>query len=250
MPIRKTEAIVLASRPWSDSGAIVTFYTRDYGRVRGVAKGGKRSRTSFGSSMEMLSRIDLVYHEKEGRELETVSEGSLRDFFPELREDLHCLAAACYMLQLVDEMVRGREESGRVFGHLVTGLELLRAGTAPELVLRFFELNLVGLCGFHPHLQRCVGCSRVEHGAVGFSAQLGGILCGRCSGRDTAVLPLSAGSHRALAHLERVDPGRLGRLKLSRSVMEELRGVLTTYIIHILERRPRALDFLDSVTRT
>ena len=126
---------MLSSRPWRDSSAIVTFYTREYGRIRAVAKGGRRSRTSFGSSLELLSRVDIVYHEKEGRELETLSEASLRDRFSELREDLARLAAASYMVQLVDEMVRGREDSHRLFEHLLRGLELIRTGTPVEVAV-------------------------------------------------------------------------------------------------------------------
>ncbi len=245
MPIRKTEAIVLASRPWRDSSAVLTFYTRGFGRVCAVARGSKRSRSPFGSALEPLCRLSLVYHEKEGRSLETVSEASLEDSYQELRGDLERLGAGAYMAQLLDQMVRGREDCERIYGHLVCGMELLRSGVPAELAARYFELRFLGLCGYHPRLSSCVGCHHTVRGDMRFSSRLGGMLCGNCDDRDTRALPVSRGTYRALLHLEQVPPERLKRLRLPAVVRAELRRCLTGYVTYLLERRPRALDFLE-----
>ena len=69
MPVRISETYVLRTYPFRESDLIVSFFTRDQGKLRGVARRAKRPKSSFGSGLERLSRVNLSYSQKETREL-------------------------------------------------------------------------------------------------------------------------------------------------------------------------------------
>ena len=69
VPLKVSEAIVLRAQALGESDRIVTFLTRNVGKIRGVAKGARRSRRRFGSSLELLNRIRLNYFESERSDL-------------------------------------------------------------------------------------------------------------------------------------------------------------------------------------
>src|SRR5439155_23763630 len=55
----RTSAIVLRSRAHGESDKIVTFLTRDWGKVTGIAKGAKRARHRFVNGLEALTQVPL-----------------------------------------------------------------------------------------------------------------------------------------------------------------------------------------------
>src|SRR6187455_1168027 len=72
MSLRQTEAIVIKSYSLSEADRIVVFFTREFGLVRGVAKGAKRLQSRFGSTLEPFSTVRLEYFQKEERELVSI----------------------------------------------------------------------------------------------------------------------------------------------------------------------------------
>src|SRR5260370_2226103 len=69
MPARVSEALVLATYPFKESDLVVSFLTRDQGKLRGVAKRARRLKSSFGAGLERLSQVKMAYFQRETREL-------------------------------------------------------------------------------------------------------------------------------------------------------------------------------------
>src|SRR5579864_3678698 len=104
MPARVSEAIVLATYPFKESDLVVSFLTRDQGKLRGVAKRARRTKSPFGAGLERLSQVRMAYFQRETRELvnldscdllvsqfRLVSEyraGVALDYFAEIAEQL------------------------------------------------------------------------------------------------------------------------------------------------------------------
>ena len=72
--ITKSEAIVLKSMDFRDSSKIVTFYTRSFGKLKGIAKGARQMKSKFGAALEPITRVSLVLYKKEHRDLQLISE--------------------------------------------------------------------------------------------------------------------------------------------------------------------------------
>ncbi len=254
MGIEKTDAIVLNSKDWRETSKIVTFYTSAHGKLSAIAKGARRKNSSFGGALQIFTYLDLVYYDKSGRDLQIVSQGAELESFQELREDLVKMAYASYFVQLVDEMVKGREPSKELFALLLRVLYKLRGkekNNNPEMLARFFELQLLKILGYNPMLGSCAGCGMdIGRGLIHqtrISASSGGAICGKCAAGVEDFRVISAGVYSALLHLQGVDAGKLARFKLSHALSEELKIAMYYYLEYFLEKRLKSQDFIEHV---
>lgn len=101
MPLVKTTAIVLRSHKWGDADRIVTLYSKDLGKLRGIARGARRQKSRFGAAIEPFSVCRLNLFEKIGDPLFRISHVDLVRSSHVLREDLRSMASAARMVNLV-----------------------------------------------------------------------------------------------------------------------------------------------------
>ncbi len=249
--IRETEAIVITSHNWRETSKLLTFYTRYFGKVKAIAKGARRNKSPFGSSLELFTHLHLIFYERENRDLQIVSQSATEEPFQEMREDLKRLSYGCYLGELVDKGVRGKEESQDLFKLLLGAFHLFKNGYDLELTTRFFELRFLELLGYKPHLHRCVSCQRkivdsfYSPGQLRLSHSLGGSLCPNCHLKDREATPLSPPALSLMRYLQNTDLSKLNRLKVSLQLRQELKSVLYSYLLFRLEKRPKSLDFLE-----
>ncbi len=249
MAIQRTDGIVIRMADWSETSKIITFYTQNFGKLKAIAKGVKR-RKIFGNVLELFTHLDLVYYEKQTRDLQIIKEVSLIESFQEIRENLLKIAQASYLVELVNGMVRGKEENQDLFRLLINSLKFLRSGKNEEvkLLTPFFEVHLLKLLGYKPLLDYCVSCKkRIEKREVKFSAHLGGILCGRCQEKDKNSISISKGILPLLRYLSKTHLTKLARLKISPPMYEELKSLLHHYLTYLMEGEIKSLGVLQEV---
>jgi len=199
----RTEAVVLRSLRFSEADRILHLYTLERGRVGAIAKGARKTTSRFGARLEPLSHLELVLHEGSG-ELHTVTGASLIAPHRAVREDARRLPVALIGAETMLRLFGEPEPNARAFEALrrfLEALEQVEAQTPASLdpLALSFQLKLLWLSGYLPHLGACVECG--ERGElVGFSARGGGAVC-RLHARG--ALPLSpegvAGMERLLA---------------------------------------------------
>jgi DNA repair protein RecO (recombination protein O) len=162
-----------------ESDKIVTCLTRDCGKIKGVAKGAKRSQKRFGSGLELITHIDLGFFERERQGLVRIDRCQIIDSFFEIRKDLQKIAHASYFLELANEMVAERDENLQVYRLMVHALRLLDGNQPREELLRIFEIRFLALAGYQPTLDRCIACrSHLEaEDQSWFSLTRGGVVC-------------------------------------------------------------------------
>jgi DNA repair protein RecO (recombination protein O) len=194
----KTEAVVLRSFRLGEADRVLHLYTLDRGRVGAVAKGIRRTKSRFGGRLEPLSHVELLLHQGSG-ELQTVTGVDLVRSHHEAREDPYRLNVGLVGLEAMLRLFTEQEANPRAFRALTRFLDLLdeqaparrsaRAALAP-LALSF-QLKLLWLSGYLPHVTSCAECG-TEEGLVGYSARAGGAVCLVC--RDDTSLALGPGS--------------------------------------------------------
>jgi DNA repair protein RecO (recombination protein O) len=200
----KTEAIVLRSLRYGEADRIVHLYTLERGRVGAIAKGVRKTRSRFGARLEPLSHAELLLHESRG-DLHTVTGAELVRSHDPSRVDAYRLAVGHIGLEAMLKLFVEQEANAAAFHALARFLDLLDAsevGTQPALdpLGLSFQLKLLWLAGYLPHLSSCAACGGHE-GLVGFSPRAGGAVCAGC--RDGS-LPISpAGFAGILGLLER-----------------------------------------------
>ena len=245
MPAEKARALVLRTSDWSETSRIATLWTREFGKVRVLAKGGRRLKSAFENALDLLTRCDIVLLRKSSGSLDLLTEAQVVQRFPRLRTHLEALYAAYYVAELLADWTEEYDPHPVVFDEAVDTLGALGASdvaVGPRLAR--FELILLRELGYGPALETCAVCNAGIDGAgLAFSAAAGGVVCPRCQRRQRDCRPLSAACWQALRALR--EPGEAWR-RLDPAVRGDIRQVLGPYITYLLGRKPRLLPYLGS----
>jgi DNA repair protein RecO (recombination protein O) len=155
MPARVSETYVLRTYPFRESDLIVSFFTRDQGKLRGVARRARKLKSSFGSGLERLSLVNLSYSQKETRELVNLNSCDLLQSQFDLLDDFDTSVALDYLAEVSDHLLPPHEPNERFFRLLATVLDFmhLRAPGAAWTAITYFSLWATRLSGFLPDLE-------------------------------------------------------------------------------------------------
>jgi len=183
-----TPAIVVRTRAFGESDKIVTFLTRDLGKVAGIAKGAQRSKRRFVNVLEPFTHVDVTLRVRPTSDLAFVNACVLRDAPISVARDLVKFAYASYVLELTDRMVREREAGPETYELVRDAMAFLEQHDAEPGLLRAFELHLLRLTGYEPELGHCRRCGiAIADGTTMYvHPARGGVLCVRCRGEGRA----------------------------------------------------------------
>jgi DNA repair protein RecO (recombination protein O) len=187
-----TEAVVLRSFRLGEADRVLHLYTLDRGRVGAVAKGVRKTKSRFGARLEPLSHVELLLHQG-GGELQTVTGVDLIRSHRATREEPYRLTVGLVAAEAMLRLFPEQEANEQAFRALARFLELLddlepRPGRpqADPLALSF-QLKLLWVAGYLPHLTSCAECG-ADTGLAGYSPRAGGAVCSNCA---NGALPLS-----------------------------------------------------------
>ncbi len=248
MAIQKTQAIVLSNHDFRESSLLANFYTKDFGKLRGLVKGIRGPKLRYGSRLEPFSLNSIVFYESRKSNFCIIAQCDRLFGFNSLQENLEKAAYAGYFAELIDAVTSLEDANAPLFELLFNSLKLLSSESDIERIVRIFEIKLLNLSGFMPRLDCCVCCGE-RSGTPCFSYSLGGLLCAGCSAQDKAALPVSLGSIASLKHIESIDWRRVLRFKMTPAVKDELKKILRSFLDLHLERRFRSLAFLEKVKK-
>ncbi len=205
--IIKTEAVVLKSIDFKETSKIVTFYTRQFGKITGIVKGARQPKNKYGSSLQPMSYVSLIFYKKDGRDIQTVSNCDLMKQFRYLYEDIDKMAIGMSMIEIVMIVIHGHERNIPFFNVLVNSLNALNHATHnPINLLYYFEIQLAKEFGFQLSFDHCVSCNKKlttikDEQTFRFRIKQGGLVCLRCSKIDDQMCSLSGYELKILQHI-------------------------------------------------
>jgi DNA repair protein RecO (recombination protein O) len=230
----KTEAIVLRSLRFGEADRVLHLYTLDRGRIGAVAKGIRRTKSRFGGRLEPLSHVELVLHEGRG-ELQTITGVQLIRPHSAARDSHYRLSIGFVGLEAMLRLFPEQEANDRAFTALARFLDLLdevetRDGRpALDPLVLSFQLKLLWLSGYLPHLTSCAECGG-ESGLAGYSPRAGGAVCGNCRGD---AIPLSTAGLRGIEELLMAPLADAAAVDLSgRASRDALAVIASSYEYH------------------
>jgi DNA repair protein RecO (recombination protein O) len=231
----KTEAVVLRSLRYGEADRILQLFTKERGRIGAIAKGVRRTRSRFGARLEPFSHVDLLLHEGRG-ELATVTGADLIRSHHALAADPYRVAAGSIGLEAVLRLFIEHDENRHAFNALVRFLDLLdepmsspAAAPAIDVLTLSFQLKLLWLAGYLPHLTSCASCENAGP-LVAFSAAAGGAVCSDCAADAT---PISAAGFLGLRSLlEQPLSGARATKLTPGAARETLRVIESVYEYH------------------
>lgn len=242
-----TEAIALRRMDFGEADRIVTVLTPYQGKLRLLARGVRRPTSRMAGHLEPFThaRIQVA----RGRSLDIVTQAATVTAFRDVRENMAKAAYAFHFGELVDSFLQEADPHPRVFGLLLDALEgLSGSAIAPQLVARYFELQLLSVVGFRPELATCLVCrAEIQPAANGYSARLGGVVCSACVEGEPSAIPISPDGLKLLRFLQRAPKEKVA-LSVAGRVLAEAERVLRDHLELVLERRLRAREFVREVT--
>ena len=178
MALKESEAIVLRTYPLREADLLVTLFTRNEGKVKGVARSAKKSKKRFGGALEPMTYVRSFYDDRERRELARLDACEVIES-PLATEVTYPRAAAlAHLAELLDELLPDREANDAIFRLTLSVLSRLR-GTEIWMPVTYFELWLTRLVGFLPDLSECMACGKPLNGSRAFFHVLAdGLMCG------------------------------------------------------------------------
>lgn len=244
MPLTISSAIILRHVDYGEADRIVTVLTPDHGRLKGFARGARKSRKRFGPGLEPFAEVRLHWAPRPGGELVSVREAELVSLRLGLRRDLETLALAGYGCELTEALYDEAVGFAEAFGLLRAFLDHLDAAGGSAVAKLLLELRLLTLAGIVPHLQHCAAChGALPDGAVGFAAVRGGSLCPACGG-ETAALKVDRLTLGSLGRLLQTPAERFDDIRLSPRTLQEGQALLADALRGHLPRVLKSAEFL------
>ncbi len=244
-------AVVLRKVDYGDSDAVVTFLTRDHGRIGAFVKGARRRKSPrFPGAIEPFTLIDARFRRRSaGADLWSLTVADVVDGHAGLRKDLSRIGWASYAAEVARELSRERDDSGALFRIVVGQLQALAERGAVAEDQAAFELAALAAAGFAPRLDRCGTCGQGVGGGGPhrwvMSWSFGGLACAPCSREG----PLSAGAVASLRAVAGVIPPDRPRVRFGEAIGAELEGVMADYVEGALGKTLKTRSFLTSMGR-
>ncbi len=231
--IVRTDAVVLRAIEYGETSQIVTLFTRRHGQLTVMAKGARRPKSRFGSSLQPMAYVQVVYYYKPGRGMQTLTEATHVRVLHGVSAEMAKITAGLRIVELVRVLSQDQEQNALLFTLLVQAL--LQLNDAPERagnVLPYFQLRLAAVLGFSPDIDREAVLALGDEGGV-LALDTGAVL-------PTVAVPksgLRAGraALRAFAVFARADLDAVMRMELDDDLRAEVNRLVDAYLRYHVE---------------
>ena len=248
MSIQKNDGIVLRRQDLRETSMVVTFYTRDFGKIKGIVRGVRGPRAGYGgAAFEPFALDSIIFYERKGGDVFTVSQCDLLDFFNPIRGSLEKLSYAAYIVELLDSVTGFSDKNSEIFELTLNSLTLLAGSSSSRRAARIFEIKLLSLLGLMPNLQECANCGG-DHGSdPRFSLHHGGLVCRECLHTDKMAVSILPGTVKYMEHIRSSSFDRAAMVKVSTDVGKDLERALRRFLDYHIERRLKTVQFIRDI---
>jgi DNA repair protein RecO (recombination protein O) len=248
MPAVRTMALVLRTWDVFETSTVASIFTRELGKVSGLAKGARRLKSPMQGGLDLLAVSDIVLLHKASEALDLIIEAAPAERFVPLRRDLAALYAGYYIAELLSDLTDFHDPHPRLFDAATVTLRHLGDPALRARRVFRFELACLRELGLMPALEACSHCGAIVEASgteFAFGLATGGVICPDCRPGQPHVATLSGATLAAIRALS--EPGSTWRrLELTYSASAAIRGTLGAVISHAIGRKPRLLPYLGA----
>jgi DNA repair protein RecO (recombination protein O) len=245
MTQRQSEAIVLRTWPFEEADLLVSLFTREQGRIKGVARHAMRSRRRFGGALEPTTYVRATYAEKPKQEL--VRLDGFEILWSPLADpvDYARTAALEFVAEVLEEALPEQAPEDAVFRLALAVTEEMRVDRM-WMPIMYFALWMSRLMGWMPSLGHCVACGLDLRGQrIWYSAAMDGVTCADDRRGDSAFLSMDSAGEAQRIFRSTIE--ELGKEEWPKRRAEDLRHFAVSLLERHLERRLRSARALERV---
>ncbi len=243
MSVFTSEAVVLRTWPVHEADLIVSFFTRDFGRVRGVAKSALKSRKRFGGALEPMTLARAWFAERPGQELVRLDQLEIVRSPLSAPVDLARMTVLSFFAELLDEALPDHDPQETTFRLLGAVLEQTTV-EQPWMPLTYFQLWMTRLMGLLPDVGHCTACGEaLTAGEASFNTLGDGLFC--LLHRNGNSSELSADSWQLAQRMLRSPVASFTAEPWPRRRAQDLRRFTLQALERHLERKLRSAEALS-----
>lgn len=234
-------------KEFGESDLLVSFFTPNEGRLKGVAKGARRSRRRFVNCLDIFCLSVLEYGLKKEGDLCFLHSGKLDDAYSGIRSDFTTLTKASYMIELTEILFPWGVADQKMFHLLKESLGSLDRGESIEKVSIIFEVRAMALGGYGINLDACCMCGRgyTGQGLAVYKQEKGGVACLKCQEVSAVSPAMGPDTVKAMQAIQARSSNIMGELNLTNVMMSEIKSVLKLHREYHLGMRPKTADYLE-----
>jgi DNA repair protein RecO (recombination protein O) len=237
-----SEAVVLRTWPVHEADLIVSFFTRDYGRMKGVAKSALKSRKRFGGALEPMTVARAWFAERPRQELVRLDQLEIVRSPLSAPVDHLRMAVLSFFAEVIDEALPEHDPQETVFRLLLSVLDQTTV-EQPWMPLTYFSLWMTRLMGLLPDIGHCTVCGEaLQPAEVWFNSLADGLFC--AVHRDGSANALSADSWQLAQRMLRAPASAFAGEPWPRRRAQDLRRFTVQALERHLERRLRTAEAL------
>ena len=179
--MNSSEALLLRKFPYRDSDYIVNLFTKDLGKINGIARNAKNSMKRFGARLEPFVHFRVSYKDT-GREFKSIQDTETIQIFPEFTKNIELFSLGNLILETTDVLLPKESPNLELFETLIDSLARLNSGESPLPIVLQYQLQALSISGYEPNLYSCAKCGEPIDGDSYFSINGGGAVCFKCAG--------------------------------------------------------------------
>jgi len=241
----RTEAIILKKEERAEADQIFTIFTRDFGKIEILGRGIRKIKSKLRAGMEQFSLSEIEFIQ--GKIYKTLTDAVLIDNFPKIKKDLKKLAIAFRISEVFGKLVKGEEPDIKIWNLLVEVFNKLNDWES-EIIYYYFLWNFLSILGYQPELYNCCICQKLIKPAgiarqsvaggeenVYFSAEEGGLICGRCKKISKPFKKIDFETIKLLRLFLKKDWYILKRLNIKTIKLDLLRLISDYFLFSIIQ---------------
>lgn len=242
--LKKDKALCIRAIDYSDTSQIVTFFTKDNGKISAIAKGAKRRKSSFGGPIEILSCGDIIFSQKDTHSLATLTEFDQLGISHNLRKNMLVLNSAFFTVELLNIFTHEADKHPQLFDSLIefiTDIQTAPPGRETLALLILFQFTLLSQTGVLPILRFCLNCKTpLNHHWLRyyFSSAANGMVCHDCQPSFPDRTVLTPDVAKCLSDLKHIKDAKA----------ETIQGIERLLIAHFTEISGKHLKMAKFIT--
>ncbi|MEI7904418.1 MAG: DNA repair protein RecO [Candidatus Firestonebacteria bacterium] len=255
MMYHKTNGITLKTRSYGETSKLLTIYTRAFGKINALAKGAKKIKSRFGSSMELFTESKMMLYKKSTAGLYLVSQTEIISSFPGLSCEVVKFGTASVMSEFIYNFTPQGESNPALYNFYRASLELLNGSSNEENILMAFMAKFLWLSGYKMHLKTCASCGKeikmaLSHGShKRISAKHGGVMCSECSHKEGDAVLVKNSTLKFLEYLQEKTYEKTGAIKAGETEKKEIHKVILSFLEYNFEGGVRSLRVMEEMGR-
>ena len=232
---------------FSETSRVVTFFTRDFGKISVLAKGAKRLKGSFEAAIDLLTQCQIVFLHKSTSSLDILTEARLVKRFRFQSRDMNVHYAGMYVAELLQLFSEEFDPYPHWYETAIQALDALETCEDFRLPVLRFELQTLQVLGLLPEFEQCQCGRSVLNDRENWSLWIhqGVLLCSQCRKQEHASRPLTGEFLVILRKLIETPLETPFTETITPRQYKSLRHLMTALISQILERRPTMLGYLQ-----